>query len=137
LNKNYLDTDALAKISAHKKSKECSCPLKSHTGWQSIPEHRWPQEHLTEQGTLRKSNTEEPCFDEYHPSGTRFESANAPVALDFFPYNHSTVFLCEHCHQTVLKYTETGGYYVEQRARRIDASLIVTPTNAPVGFGSQ
>jgi hypothetical protein len=129
LNKNYLDSEKLTQICNAKLSSDCKCPLQKHDGWQSIPEHRWPQEHLHERGTLRKSNSEEPSFVEHHPNGTRFESPEAPVALEFFPYNRCTVFSCGQCHQIVLKYTEAGGYYVEQRARRIRADLIVNITN--------
>jgi hypothetical protein len=129
LNKNYLDAKHLEQLCAETLSTECECPLQKHEGWQSIPEHRWPQEHLTERGTLRKSNSEEPSFVEHHPNGTRFESADAPVAIEFFPYNRCTIFSCDHCHQVVLKYTEAGGYYVEQRARRVRTELIVSIPN--------
>jgi hypothetical protein len=125
LNKNYLSPAKLAQICDESACTVCKCPLQKNAGWQSIPEHRWPQEHLRERGTLRKSNEDEPTFEEFHPQGTRFESPDAPVAHDFFPYNRITAFSCEHCHQTVLKYTEAGGYYVEQRARRINSKLIV------------
>jgi hypothetical protein len=128
LNKNYLSPAKLSQICKENQCSSCECPLQKHDGWQSIPEHRWPQEHLRERGTLRKSNQDEPTFEEFHPNGTRFESPDAPVAHEFFPYNRSTVFTCEHCHQTVLKYTEAGGYYVEQRARRINSKLIVKIT---------
>jgi hypothetical protein len=129
LNKNYLNTENLMQLCQESMAASCECPLQKHEGWQSIPEHRWPQEHLKERGTLRKSNSEEPSFVEHHPNGTRFESSAAPVAIEFFPYNRSTVFSCNHCHQIILKYTEAGGYYVEQRARRINTDLIVAVTN--------
>jgi hypothetical protein len=129
LNKNYLSPAKLAQICDEAAYSVCECPLQKHDGWQSIPEHRWPQEHLQERGTLRKSNEDEPSFEEFHPQSTRFESPDAPVAHDFFPYNRCTAFSCEHCHQTVLKYTEAGGYYVEQRARRINSKLIVNITS--------
>jgi hypothetical protein len=129
LNKSYLSAENLMQLCDENLSTTCDCPLQQHDGWQSIAEHRWPQEHLKERGTLRKSNFEEPSFVEHHPNGTRFESSNAPVAVEFFPYNRCMVFSCDLCHQVALKYTEAGGYYVEQRARRITTELIVNVTN--------
>jgi hypothetical protein len=129
LNSNYISATKLAQICDEKQGTACECPLQKHDGWQSIPEHRWPTEHLVERGTLRQSNHDEPSFEEFHPNGTRFEAFDAPVATEFFPYNRSTVFSCGHCLQTVLKYTEAGGYYVEQRARRIHSKLIVNITH--------
>ena len=46
------------------------------------------------------------------------------MALKFFPYNRCDVFACAQCQQQVLRYTEFGGYYVDHRARRLDAALI-------------
>jgi hypothetical protein len=125
LNINYINQEQLTNICQQANAKTCDCALREHEGWQSIAEHRWPVEHLKERGTLRVTNTEEPTFEEHHPEGTRFESVNAPVAVTFFPYNRCAIFSCQQCDQTVLKYTEAGGYYVEQRARRIHAGLIL------------
>ena len=74
--------------------------------------------------TLRDPEVYEPTFEEHHPNSTRYDSADAPVALKFFPYNRCDVFACNRCQQQVLRYTEFGGYYVDHRARRLDAALI-------------
>ena len=79
----------------------------------------WPQAQLAPVASLRDPHIDEPTFEEHHPNGTRYESADAPVALKFFPYNRCDVFACQRCQQTVLRYTEFGGYYVDHRARRI------------------
>ena len=65
-----------------------------------------------------------PGFEEYHPEGTRYESAVAPVSVTHFPYTRCDVFSCNQCAQHVLRYTEFGGYYVDPRGRRINADLI-------------
>jgi hypothetical protein len=99
--------------------RDCDCALRPCEGWSSITEAQWSQASLTAQATLRDPHIDEPTFEELHPQGTRYESANAPVALKFFPYNRCDVFACQRCAQTVLRYTEFGGYYVDHRARRI------------------
>lgn len=74
--------------------------------------------------TLRDPDVYEPTFEEHHPSGTRYDDPNAPVALQHFPYNRCDVFACQRCAQQVLRYTEFGGYYVDHRARRLNPDLI-------------
>jgi hypothetical protein len=103
---------------------DCHCPLAQHAGWKNIEEHRWPSEHMKRVGTLRDTHHIDPTFNELHPNNTRYESENAPVAVNFYPYNRSDVYHCTDCQQVVLKYVETGGYYVETRARRIINSQI-------------
>jgi hypothetical protein len=71
----------------------------------------------------------EPTFEEQHPNGTRYDSANAPVALKFFPYNRCDVFSCSRCERFLLRYTEFGGYYVDHRVRALNAELVV---DAPI-----
>ena len=97
----------------------CQCSLQRCDGWTSIAEMDWPASQLLAQATLRDPAIDEPTFEEHHPNGTRYESPDAPVALTFFPYNRCDVFACQSCQQTVLRYTEFGGYYVDHRARRI------------------
>ena len=114
---------------------DCDCPLKPCEGWSSISEAQWPKDSLVAQATLRDPHIDEPTFEEHHLNGTRYESPNAPVALKFFPYNRCDVYACQRCQQTVLRYTEFGGYYVDHRARRItrDTPLSDTPlTNTPL-----
>lgn len=81
-------------------------------------------------GTLRQALPEgqtEATFEEYHPAGTRYESAEAPIAPAFFPFNRCDVYSCKRCACTVLKYTEFGGYYVDHRVRLVDAERVVVP----------
>ena len=105
--------------------RECTCSLQHCAGWSSITETDWSQTHLQAQATLRDLSIDEPTFEERHPQGTRYESVQAPVALKFFPYNRCDVFACQTCQQTVLRYTEFGGYYIDHRARRITAETPV------------
>jgi len=35
------------------------------------------------------------------------------------------VYRCRACQRLVLRYTEFGGYYVDHRARRVDAALVI------------
>lgn len=85
---------------------------------------QWPAQQLELMGTLRDPDVYEPGFEEHHPQGTRYESADAPVSVKHFPYNRCDVYSCNQCAQHVLRYTEFGGYYVDPRGRRITADLI-------------
>jgi hypothetical protein len=76
-------------------------------------------------GTLRQSDLDEPTFEEFHPRGTRYDSADAPIAVPYFPFNRSDVYACSRCRRVFLRYTEFGGYYVDHRVRMAMADLIV------------
>jgi hypothetical protein len=115
---------ALAKQSLN----QCTCALKICKGWESVSNDRWPSKQLKLEGTLRRELAQgetEQSFEEFHPNGTRYDSPDAPVALNYFPYNRADVFGCQQCGCAILKYTEYGGYYIDQRVRLVDASLVV------------
>jgi hypothetical protein len=122
-----LSSDALQAL-AKNVATNCSCSLKVCKGWESISEARWPATHMQAAGTLRPELPEgqfELSFEEFHPKGTRYDSDDAPIAVDYFPYNRCDVFKCSTCQGAVLKYTEYGGYYVDTRARLVDPEMIV------------
>ena len=120
----FLNTpDALRQLSAQPNS-PCQCSVQRCAGWESVSDTEWPSAQMQPVATLRDPEVYEPTFEEHHPNGTRYDSADAPVALKFFPYNRCDVFACAQCQQQVLRYTEFGGYYVDHRARRLDAALI-------------
>ena len=102
----------------------CQCVLQRCAGWESVSDTEWPAEQLTPVATLRDPEVYEPTFEEHHPNGTRYASADAPVVLKFFPYNRCDVFACSQCQQHVLRYTEFGGYYVDHRARRLNPATL-------------
>ena len=115
--------EALKQLAAGPQS-PCHCSLQHCAGWESITDTAWPDAHMRLVATLRDPDVYEPTFEEQHPKGTRYESADAPVALKFFPYNRCDVHACGKCQQHVLRYTEFGGYYVDHRARRLNLELI-------------
>ena len=120
----FLNTpDALRQLAAQPNS-PCQCSVQRCAGWESVSDTEWPSAQMQPVATLRDPEVYEPTFEEHHPNGTRYDSADAPVALKFFPYNRCDVFACAQCQQQVLRYTEFGGYYVDHRARRLDAALI-------------
>ncbi|XAH21099.1 hypothetical protein AAFF27_13765 [Xylophilus sp. GW821-FHT01B05] len=102
----------------------CACGLHKALAWESITEDRWPAALLEPLGTLRDPAVDEPTFEEFHPDGTRYDSADAPIAVAYFPFNRSDVFRCGSCGRLVLRYTEFGGYYIDHRVRLVDAALI-------------
>ena len=122
-----LSAEALGLL-ARAKPQACGCALKACKGWESVTDDRWPQEQMRLAGTLRQPLTAdqtEATFEEFHPGGTRYESPTAPIASGYFPFNRFDVYACARCGCAVLKYTEYGGYYVDHRARLVDADLIV------------
>ncbi|MGJ7530192.1 hypothetical protein [Variovorax sp. GB1P17] len=102
----------------------CGCWLHRANSWESITEERWPADLLLRVDTLRADGVDEPTFEEFHPHGTRYDSADAPISVAHFPFNRCDVFRCVACARLVLRYTEFGGYYVDHRARRVDAALV-------------
>jgi len=104
--------------------KACQCALGTCASWESITEERWPAPQLEAVATLRDPDLYEPTFEEHHPAGTRYESADAPIALKFFPFNRCDVWHCKLCDKHLLRYTEFGGYYIDHRVRTLDPALI-------------
>jgi hypothetical protein len=120
----FLNTPTALRELAAKPHTPCQCSLQHCLGWESVSDTTWPAAQMTQVATLRDPDLYEPTFEEQHPNGTRYESADAPVALKFFPYNRCEVYACSTCQQHALRYTEFGGYYVDPRARRLNVELI-------------
>ncbi len=103
-----------------------ACPDCSHlrcAGWESVGAP--VQQPLLECiGSLRDTTQDEPTLAEYHPHGTHYWQAEAPIALAYFPYNRCSVWRCRHCHRGFLQYTEYGGYYTDHRIREIDPTRL-------------
>ena len=102
----------------------CSCT--------EVPLNAWMAQPLTLElgrfediGTLLDDPYDEPTFTEYHPAGTRYESAAAPIAPRFYPYNRCTVARCTTCGRVYLRYNEAGGYFTEWRIRALQPGLLV------------
>ena len=126
-NEQLLTAEQFKALAVHAQH-HCTCALKICKGWESVPDARWPATQMHAAGTLRQELPEgqmELTFEEFHPNGTRYDSPNAPIAVDYFPYNRCDVFKCSTCQCAVLKYTEYGGYYVDTRARLVDPEMIV------------
>jgi hypothetical protein len=95
-------------------------------GWESLP-GGFDESQLERVDSLRDPEVYEPTLAEYHPQGTTGWSADAPIALGWFPYNRCEVWRCRACARAFLRYTEYGGYYTDQRIRELQAERIVTP----------
>ena len=119
-------TEQLRELASQGQSGDgCDCRLNQFQGWDSITDMRWPAAQMKQVADLREPGVDEPTFEEFHPDRTRYESPNAPIALVYFPVNRSTVWRCTKCGIQVMKYTEFGGYYIDHRARVLNASLVV------------
>jgi hypothetical protein len=77
-------------------------------------------------GTLRDASVDEPTLTEHHPNGTGYWSAQAPIAVNRFPFNRCEVWRCAACQRGFLQYTEVGGYYVDHRVREINPELLIS-----------
>ena len=126
----FLDTAQALRERMPERATACECALQRCAGWDSLSDAEWPHADLPALATLRDPSLDEPTFAEHHPHGTRYESADAPVALKFFPYNRCEVHACGRCGHTVLRYTEFGGYYVDRRARRIGPDAVLDDRSA-------
>ncbi|MGM9489882.1 hypothetical protein [Ideonella sp. YS5] len=116
---------ALAKaFDAHAGCARCSAL--ACKGWESMP-GGFDRSSLTCVGTLRDAGEEDPTLAEYHPTGTNSWSAEAPIALGWFPYNRCDVWKCVDCGRPFLRYTEYGGYYTDERIREVQAGLVQQP----------
>ena len=99
-------------------------------GWESLPAGS-DTSSLERVGTLvqpagsgRLDDNGDPTLSEYHPHGSHAWSADAPIAPDWFPYNRCDVWRCRRCARAYLRYTEFGGYYVDERIRALDPTCI-------------
>lgn len=92
-------------------------------GWEALP-GTFERDRLERIGTLRRPDDEDPTLTEYHPGGTNSWSPLAPIAPAFFPYNRCDVWACTRCRRPFLRYTEFGGYYVEDRIREVDPARV-------------
>lgn len=120
-----LNPETLKATCSNKQAQACQCALRPCAGWESFTEDRWPADQMQRLGTLRDPEVYEPTAEEFHPQGTRYASPDAPVAVNFFPYNVSDAYACNTCSKVVLRYTEFGGYYVDHRVRELDPGLVV------------
>lgn len=120
-----LDSARLKALAAAHDGKPCpACAPIRAPGWEAMPSSL-DRERLRAVGTLRRPEVEDPTLEEYHPAGTHAWSPEAPVAPDYFPYNRSDLWQCVACGRPFLRYTEYGGYYVEERIRELRPQLVV------------
>jgi hypothetical protein len=119
-----LDAEGLRRLAATQPSQPCaSCAAVRAPGWESLP-GSLDRDQLRRVATLRRPEVEDPTLEEYHPVGTHGWSPAAPIAPAFFPYNRCDVWQCVQCGRAFLRYTEFGGYYVEERIRELRADLV-------------
>jgi hypothetical protein len=121
-----LSFDELLRLAqaSHAVTRACACDLASYREWTRIPAS-FPEQQMRVVGTLVDDPYVEATYAEYHPAGTGYWSANAPIAWRHFPYNRCEVLQCALCGRCALKYVEAGGYYVEPRVRLLDPQLLV------------
>jgi hypothetical protein len=121
---NELSKEQLIEIAqSTQTTKDCpDCSSLLCVGWESVPSS-FELAKLRTIGTLRIEGAQE-CWDEYHPNGTNIWSEDAPISIKHHPYNRADVCECIACQKKFLRYTEYGGYYVDERIRELNAKLI-------------
>jgi hypothetical protein len=119
----FLDLVSLANASAQV-SVACACSAVTLQSWESVP-LALADADFEDVGTLLEDPFVEPTFVEFHPAGTRYDSADAPIAPRYFPYNRCNVSKCRRCGRVFLRYTEAGGYFVDRRIRALSPDLLV------------
>lgn len=118
-------TAALRALAENCLGQDCPrCAALVCPGWESVPS-TFDISALALVGTLVNPDIEDPTLEEYHPDGTHGWSAQAPIAPAYYPYNRCTVWACTACAKVFLRYTEYGGYYVDERIRAVNPALIV------------
>lgn len=129
-----LDTEDLRRIARdHGGRPPCPrCAGLACPGWEAVP-GGYDTSQLRAVGTLRRPDDDDPTLQEYHPDGTNAWSPLAPIAPAWFPYNRCTVWQCTGCGRPLLRYTEYGGYYHEERIRAVDAALVTDAAAAAGG----
>jgi hypothetical protein len=120
----FLDAAALRAFAAAQPEAPCeACAALRSPGWEALSA-TFDASRLRKVATLRPPGEEEPILEEHHPAGTHSWSDDAPIAPAFFPYNRCDVWQCVRCGRPFLRYTEYGGYYIEERIRPLRAALI-------------
>ena len=105
------------------KSTCSNCSSLNCIGWDSVPSS-FELNTLKPIGTLKTEDGED-IWEEFHPNGTTLWSENAPISIKHNPYNRSDVCECKECGRKYLRYTEYGGYYVDERIRTLNPNLII------------
>jgi hypothetical protein len=122
----FLSAVELARLAEGQARAPCPrCTAIRAPGWEALPS-TLDRGALRRVATLRAPGEEDPTLAEHHPAGTNNWSADAPIAPSFFPYNRCDVWQCVQCGRPFLRYTEYGGYYVEERVRELRPELVVT-----------
>ena len=119
---DFATLSALAATSAGI-TQPCSCCAVPLDAWQRLPTSL-ELDRFEEVGTLVVDAYDEPSFKEYHPQGTRYDSADAPIAPRYYPANLSQVARCLGCGRHYLRYNEAGGYFTELRIRALRPELL-------------
>jgi hypothetical protein len=102
----------------------CACTAIAPAGWERFPP-MLALDMFDTVGTLVGDPYTEATFVEYHPVGTHYASADAPIAPLYYPANRCNVVCCRECGRAYLRYDEAGGYFTEARIRALQAALLV------------
>lgn len=120
--------DRLRSLAAEAGAPCDSCAAVVSTGWESLPSSL-DRRRLQPLGRLPAPDSADgtgydATLEELHPDGTSYWSPQAPMALGWYPYNRSTAWRCAQCASLFLRTTEYGGYYEEERIRRVTPALL-------------
>ena len=114
----------LRRLAASGSGKQCACVQSCLAAWTAVPAS-FPVDRMKAAGSLAVPGVDEPTWAEYHINGTHYWSPDAPIAMDYYPYNRCDVLQCLDCGRAFLAYAESGGYYLERRIRAVSFDCIV------------
>ena len=123
MSDSVLTAQELFHLASQHNGHTCSnCTAHDFSCWETILS-TFDRNQLKQVGTLKDLGGDD-IWDEHHPNGTTMWSDNAPIAVKFHPYARSDVYQCQTCQKVYLRYTEYGGYYVDERIRVVKPELI-------------
>ncbi len=127
-----LSAEAILELAAQPRpTARCRCAVLQCVGWETLSA-TFDETLLRRVGRVSGADAyEEPTHEEYHPDGTRYASADAPIALGHFPYNRCELWQCLRCARAFLRYTEYGGYYIDHRIREVNPVLVIDSSSLP------
>lgn len=122
----YLDFAALEALATRSDgvTSTCTCCATPLVGWTSRPVS-FPDQQVHRIGTLIQGDVDDATLVEFHPKGTEYWSPVAPIAALYYPFNRCDVWECTACSRVFLRYTEGGGYFVDQRIRALTHAVLV------------
>jgi len=107
----------------HDQELECYCEYSEFLTWQNyvqLPNQFRSHGHFDHKEEALDGNFR----IEYHPNGTNYGSKDAPIAVNYYPYNISEIHECLNCHAVFLTYVEIDYHSPQNKVKYVSSQLI-------------